>query len=180
MIKYQSSTLLSFPNYQFHLLHYITFVEQKVMIQLGDCQVIFFALLPSLLISLSLCLLLSLTFSPPPTPFSSSVFRFGFRLSRLPVEIKRPCPLGERVSPVNCLRQEVTGTGSYFTDSFMAVAEHPKEAERWERLCMLRLLALHFSPLFNFGYQSIPQGEGKGLLEAVGCKTDYIKMLYQQ
>lgn len=45
MIKYQSSAFLSFPNYQFHLLHYITFVEQKVMIHLGDCQVIFFPML---------------------------------------------------------------------------------------------------------------------------------------
>lgn len=41
MIKYQSSALPSFPNYHFHLLHYITFAEQKVMIQLGDCQDIF-------------------------------------------------------------------------------------------------------------------------------------------
>lgn len=79
---------------------------------------------------------------------------------------------------MNCLRQEVTETGSCFTDFFRAVAEHPKEAERWGRLCTLRLLAVHFTPLFNFGYQSIPQGEEEGLTEQVDCETDYIKMLY--
>lgn len=76
MIKYQSSTLLSFPNYRFHLLHYITFVEQKVMIQLGDCQVIFF---PTLSYSPSHCLRVCLRLSPSPftlTSLSSSVFKF--------------------------------------------------------------------------------------------------------
>lgn len=79
MIKYQSSALLSFPNYQFHLLHYITFVEQKVMIHLGDCQVIFFPL-PMLSHSPfhSVCLFLSLTFSLPPCPSSFSVFQFWY------------------------------------------------------------------------------------------------------
>ena len=53
MIKYQSSALCSFPNYQFHLLHYTAFVEQKVMIHLGDCQVIFF---PICYLTLPFCL----------------------------------------------------------------------------------------------------------------------------
>lgn len=75
---------------------------------------------------------------------------------------------------MNCLQREVTETGSCFTDFFMAVAEHPKEAER---LCMLRLLAVHFTPLFNFGYQSIPQGEKGVSTEQVGCKAYFVKML---
>lgn len=65
MIKYQSSALRSFPNYQFHLLYYITFVEQKVMIHLGDCQVIFFPMFsysPFRLVSLWLSFCLHTTF----------------------------------------------------------------------------------------------------------------------
>lgn len=131
MIKYQSGILLTFPNYQFHLLHYITFVEQKVMIQLGDCQVIFFSILSHSPVSLSLCLRLSLALSLfTNSHLILSLFSFGIRFSRLPVEIKWPCPLGERFSPVNCLLQEVTEAGTCFTDFLVAVADHPKRGRK--------------------------------------------------
>ncbi len=180
MIKYQSRILLSFPNYQFHLLHYITFVEQKVMIQLGDCQAIFFLVL-SLppFHSLRVCFCRS-SFLFHQLPSHHQSFSFGIRFSRLPVEIKWPCPLGKRASPVNCLWQEVTETGTCFTDFFVAVTDHPKEAERWERLCMLQLLVVHFTLLFNFRYQSVPQGEEHALTEPDGCNPGCVKMLHWQ
>ena len=87
MIKHQSSALLSFPNYQFHLLHYITFVEQEVMIHLGDRQVIFFPV-PShspfhSLVSVSVCRSLSFFFSSlQPPPSSSSVLQFWYSFSQ--------------------------------------------------------------------------------------------------
>lgn len=146
MIEYQSNQPpRSFPNYQFHLLHYITFVEQKVMIQLGGCQDIFFSMIShSSFHSSRACSCLRLR--PLSSPFSSLVFLFlilfGIPSSRLPAEIKWPCPLLERVSPMNPLLQEVRETGSCFTDFFAAVAGHPKEAGRLEWLFMWPLLAV--------------------------------------
>lgn len=42
VIKPVQNTSPPFPNHQFHLLRRTTFVEQKVMIHLGDCQDISF------------------------------------------------------------------------------------------------------------------------------------------
>lgn len=58
----------------------------------------------------------------------------------------------ESVNPVNLLLQV---TGSCFTDYIIVVAQHPKEVERSGRLC---ILAVHFTLLSNFVYQSVPQG----------------------
>lgn len=77
MIKYQSSALPSFPNYQFHLPHYITFVEQKVMIQLGDCQDIFFPMISHSSFH-SRCVCFCLRPRQPPSPSSSLVFQFWY------------------------------------------------------------------------------------------------------
>lgn len=60
---------------------------------------------------------------------------------------------------MNPLLQEVTETGSCFTDFFAGVAGHPKEAGVLAWLCVWPLLAVFFALLFNFVYQSTLQGE---------------------
>lgn len=167
MIKYQSSALFSFPNYQFHLLHYITFVEQKVMIHLGDCQVIFFPP-PLLMLSHSLFHSLSSSVSCPlsfSTLSSSSVAPFWNLFLKVARGDKTAMPTGRESQT-----HELSAAGGQrdwqmFYWLLYGCHRASKRARKVKRLCTLWLLAVYFTLLFNFGYQSI-------LLRAAKCQTD--------
>lgn len=125
MIKYQSSALRSFPNYQFHLLHYITFVEQKVMIHLGDCQVIFFPMIsysPFPLLSPSLC------FNTFWLVFSSSFLMLNFEWCHWRWIISASWWESFWVHLCNLPQPPVFQWGNSFTDIFIAVVVHTRAA----------------------------------------------------